>query len=269
MSTNDSPPGVHQIQRRAIGRHFAGRVSVSEESAMRAHLAACPACTAFYERQLLFARLDPAGLPAERRIARGLGLPKRPRPGWAARLVAAAVVPVAAAAVAVVWLHGRPNGEETVGDAVPASRGGAAAAPAFWAYRLDRGTGPHLATAAIMSHDELAFAYANPGALEYLLIFGRDEHRHVYWFHPGWAKGQPAPIAIRATSGPGPHELPDAIGHPYDGRRLDLFAVFAATPIAVTTVEGVARDAADAGELSARLATRSVIVQHRVLEVKP
>ena len=68
-------------------------------------------------------------------------------------------------------------------------------------------------------------------------------------------------------TGPGPHELPEAIGHAYDGRKLDLFAVFAPAPIGVTAIEELSRDADDAKGMSARLAARALIVDHRVLEV--
>ena len=266
---NDAPPAPHQPHRRLIGRHFAGRISPGAESEMRAHLADCGTCRAVYDRHLLLSRLDPISLPAEQRLARGLGFAPRARAGLLA-LLTLTLAPVAAGIIIVVSFHA-PRGDQAARSDVagPAPRGAATtAAPAFWAYRIDRAGPPKLAEPSILPRDELAFAYANPGGLRYLMIFGRDEHRHVYWFYPAWPAGQPAPAAIRAEVGPGPHELADAIGHAYDGRRLDLFAVFGSEPTGVTAIEEISQDAGDAADLASRLAARALLVQHRTLEVK-
>ena len=158
---------------------------------MPAHTSACDGCRAFYQRHLLLARLDPAALSAEDRIARGLGFTPRAHAGWLARVNAALLIPVAACAVVAVSFHVLRGDRTTAsGIAIPAPRGLAAAAPAFWAYRIDRAAPPRLAESSIAIRDELAFAYANSGGLGYLMIFGRDQHRHVYWFHPAWKNGQ-------------------------------------------------------------------------------
>src|SRR5262249_40892962 len=156
------------------------------EAAMRAHLPACEACLRWYERHLLWAQLDPRAPSAEARVARGLGLRWRePR-----RAYGYAFAGAVAAVVLLAWaLEARPAAQLEL-----AARGyeSAPRAENFWAYRVASGAPPRLAGPTISASDELAFAYSNPAGKPYLMLFGADEHGHVYWFHPGWPVGQPA-----------------------------------------------------------------------------
>ena len=238
---NPAPSSDHERSLRAIAAHFEGRVSPGAEAAMRAHLPGCTVCTESYERQLTLARLDPTAPTAQERIARGLGLrPRRARAPW----MLALLVPAAAAVVLLAWPHAR----QPDGDGAFVTRGGAppARAASLWTYRIAGGT-PRLAERAIDAGDELAFAYANPAGKRYLMVFGVDEHRHIYWFHPSWPAtwpaDRPAPRAVPAAPGPGPHELPEAIRHALDGRRLTVAALFSDRPLDVIAVEKAIRAA--------------------------
>jgi hypothetical protein len=282
MNTANADP--HRAARAAIDAHFAGHASPAAEAAMRAHLPACPDCRDCYRRHHLLAGLDPSAPSAEERLARGLGFPRRApaRARWLAfglPLTGA----VAAAVIFVCAPSGRPSGDHVarVMDA-PVARGTAAtAAPAarLFIYRFSAAgarfdaagapaRAPQLVDRSMRGRDELAFAYTNPSGRRYVAIFGVDESRRVYWFHPAWPAGAPAPRAIPAAPGPEPHELPEAIRHDIAGRHLTIRAAFADRPLAVEDVEAAVRSGADSGALAAQLGP-DVFVAERVLDVRP
>lgn len=257
--------------RAAIADHFAGRGSPGGQATLRAHLLGCADCDALYRRHLMLARLDPRALPAIERLGRGLGFrsdgPTRRWRGWALGLC------VPAAALLLVLVPRRHHGEgqsgrPAVGEGAFATRGAGNVPSTFWAYRLASDGTPRLAEDAIGRADELAFAYANPAARPFLMIFGVDEHRHVYWFHPGWPVGTPAPQALTAQPGPGPHELPEAIRQPFDGGKLRVFAAFGERPFDAKTVEDAVRTG-DHGDPSRALGASGVAVIARTFEVTP
>lgn len=268
MTANTAFDTTTAHREREITAHFAGHASPAGEAAMRAHLSGCLRCKQKYERRLLFARLDPSAMPAVERIGKGLGFAvtqsfanpgeqdhvKKDNPGAKRRLALRFAAPfgaaVAAMTVAVLSLSrandrasvSRSSDEATAGFT---ARGSAAATgPAFWVYLIAGNGSVARAEGAIGAHDELAFAYSNPTGKRYLMIFGVDEHRHVYWFHPGWPEGAPAPSAISAVPGPGPHELQDAVRHELDGRHLTVHALLSDGRLDAMAVENVARAAA-------------------------
>ena len=140
-------------------------------------------------------------------------------------------------------------------------------AASFWIYRLGPEGVPRLAHQAIARGDELAFAYANPAAKPFLMIFGVDEHRHVYWFHPAWLSGQAPPVAVRVALGPGPHELPDAIHQTFDGQRLAVYAAFLDHALDVATVEAAVGRLATSDAVPAL--GEGVVMVGRRYEVQP
>jgi len=239
-----SPSFSHQDSRRAIDAHFAGRAMPRAESAMRAHTLECASCRSYYDRHLLLARLDPAAPKVEARIGLGLGLGDggRRRSGRRAAWLAAFAVPAAAAMVLFARadrlpIHGDMDVGKDSGGFVARQVGSGARVPELWIYRVDAAGRTRLVTDSIQATDELAFAYANPAGKSHLLVFAVDEHRHVFWFHPAWGRGQSPPAAVPAMPGPGPHELGEAIRHALDGQRLLIRAVFADRPLAVDDVE--------------------------------
>jgi hypothetical protein len=182
-------------------------------------------------------RLDDA---ASARLLRGVeaaarAAPRRPR--WPLMLSAA----VAAGVVALVAFPRRPPDSSFH----PRGRGQAALAPAVTGaqllmYRLGAGGRPEPLGDRIRRDDELAFAYRNDGQARRLMVFARDEHGHLYWYHPAWTDPAQNPEAIPLAADPGPHELPAAISQPLDGRRLEICWLFASSGQAlhVREVEG-------------------------------
>ncbi len=248
---------------RFIDRHFAATISVEDETRMRTHLPSCAACDARYRRHLLFATLDRRAPSARQRLARGLGL-RAPAPSraWGARAL------LAATALAAVVLIARPQASHAPSVEDVTARGVSRSPGAFlWIYRLVAdGAKPRLAEDRVAHDDELAFAYANPGGKRYLAIFGADEHGHVYWYYPSWPAGARPPAAFQARVGAGPFELTEAVRHPLDGRRLDLYAVFSDEPLSVAALERAT--AAPAG-LDATIRDAGTVIVKRAFEVRP
>jgi len=258
--------------RAAIADHFAGRNSPAAEATLRAHLLGCVHCDALYRRHLVLAQLDPRALPARERLGRGLGFRGDGlvrRRAW----VLALCVPAVAALLLVLLpryvLQGGAGTPRTMGaDGEFAARGAGAGVSSFWTYRLGADGTPRLAGQVVGRDDEMAFAYANTAGKPFLMIFGVDEHRHVFWFHPGWPPGTPAPQASSARVGPGPYELPEAIRQPFDGARLHVYAAFSDRRFDATTVEDTIRSAGD-GELTRALGPRGITAVERTFEVRP
>jgi hypothetical protein len=223
----------HARARRAIAAHFAADIAPAEERALREHLPGCAPCRALYDRHLVLAALDPSGRPAEERLARGLGLGGRRGSRRAPLVLALLGGTAAAAAVAALVVAARPD---------PVARGGSGAAetaraPELVVYRLAGDGAPQPSPQVIHGGDELAFAYRNPRASRRLLVFGVDEHRHVYWYHPGWSDARDNPAAVPIATGPGLHELPAAVAHRLDGSKLVIHALFTDRALTVADVE--------------------------------
>jgi hypothetical protein len=253
--TDDSQRHV----RDAIGAHFAGALAPAGERELRAHLPLCDSCHAYYEQHLLLSTLDPAGLPREVRLARGLGLRPQRAPGriglgWLGACGAAV------AALAIVYtsggLSGRGGGaggaRTPSGSDVVATRGGpasvaAARSPEVQIYRFAhgaRGRAPERAGDVVHAGDELAFAYRNPAGKGRLLVFAVDEHGHVYWYHPGWSDAAQNPTAVPISAEPGLHELPAAVLHKFDGERIMIHALFTDRELSVRQIESAVAAAA-------------------------
>jgi hypothetical protein len=257
--------------RRAVAAHFAGRIDAAEERRLRVHLPECPDCRRFYGRALILSGADPRAPGIRERLARGLGLPgargaggagargsARRRSWWLAPALAGLAL-VMVKLVAPVTPRPYPD---------PSARGaGAAAAPGLLVYRIPpHGTPRAIERGPIGGDDELAFAYSNPGAWPYLLVFAVDEHGQVYWYHPAWRIGAPPPAAIRAQAGPGPFELPSATRHALRGRHLVLYAVFARRPLGVEEIERAARATGEGDRLAL---PGDLQIIRRAVEVQP
>jgi len=209
-----SPATCKQMWR--VDAHFDGRISAEEEATMRQHLLeGCEACKFRYTRLAMVAKVQPGAVKAEDRIAAGLGFRGRER-RWPILIGV-----VAACAVLAMVVFGRKDDQF-------ASRGPARAGAEVRAFRV-RTTGEPIVDR-IAATDELAFAYRNGTGKKYLFIFGVDEHRHVYWFSPAWRNASEQPAAPVTTSDGVFHEIEDAVGHSYDGARLDLYGLFTDTP---------------------------------------
>jgi hypothetical protein len=229
-------------QRPLVDGHFGPGLSPEKERALRAHLPTCASCHAHYERHLLLARLDPAALSAEDRLGRGLGFAPH-REGW---FSFASAMPLAlAGAAAVLLLLALPLRPHSAGEFT--ARGapeGAPAAVEVRVYRVVAGH-PEPVGSTIPAEAELAFAYANRAGKRYLMLFGVDEHKHVYWFHPSWTDPAQDPPAIQAEATPALKELPEAVTQKLDGHRLHLVGLFLEQPLSVKQVEALVAASAE------------------------
>jgi hypothetical protein len=263
------------IEHDYIDRHFAGTIAPADERAMREHMPACALCRAHYGRWLLLSKLDPTALPAKERIARGLGV-RRPQP--LRRVVSFGALPVLAMAAALIlWLRASPGGPGvspggTAADGFTA-RGGAhaEAASRVYVYEVRPGAAPALAGDTIGRHAELAFAYENGAAKNRVMVFGEDEHGHVYWFYPAWSNEAENPVAVPIAADGRRHELPDAIRHDLDGTRLEIHALFVDRPVSVREMEALIHDRA-AGDLrngTAPLALPGSVEDHASFTLAP
>jgi hypothetical protein len=224
-------------ERAIIDSHFEGSVSPADERAMREHVPSCKECHGYYERRLLLCKLDPEGLSSERRLARGLGLAER-RP--MARAIPIGVVTLfAAAAALLLWVR---TGPEPLGFTARGAPMVDDTESRVFVYDVRPGEPAVLARDSIGRRDELAFAYENRAAKHRLMIFGVDEHHHVYWFFPAWTVETENPVAIPIETDARRHELPEAMRHDLDGSRLEIRAVFLDSPISVREVESLVHD---------------------------
>lgn len=223
------------IMQRSVDAHFGGAITPEEEQRLRAHLPGCARCSKRYERRLLLASLDPEAPAPVDRLAHALGIAAReatPQTRRGSRLSGAVLVlAAAAAALLLVWTRPSP-------DAGFASRGGAATdAEEIFVYRSRPGGAPTPAAGRIARGDELAFAYANPAKKAQLLVFGIDEHGHVFWYHPAWTDPAQDPASIAIEGGPARRELREAIGQDLDGAKLEIHGLFLDAPLTVKALE--------------------------------
>lgn len=227
-----------------VDAHFARTIAPEGERELRAHLDTCATCQARYRRRQLLAKLDPEAAPPEARIACGLGLglaadasperaPKRSNVVALRAFAVASIVAVAAMLLFRVTTNPASDGFTARG---PGSGG---ASSSVQIVRATKGSEPTLVDGSIRADDELAFAYDNAKQKPYLLVFGVDEHGHVYWYHPAWTNAADDPAAIRIDASGGRHELREAVGHDLDGATLEIHALFADRPITVREIERI------------------------------
>ncbi len=217
--------------RALVDAHFAETISPRRERELRQHLPGCAACRAYYDRHLLISQLDPRARSAQDRLAAGLGIDPAKKRTTLAHLV------LALSAVAALFLAVVPPRNSRSGDFVARGAALATSDAKLLVYRLGHGQPPQSLGTTLQPSDELAFAYSNPGGYKRLMIFGVDEHGHVYWYHPEWSDAATDPHAIEIQPGGEVHELPAAISHSLDGSELHLFAVFMNEDLSVRGIE--------------------------------
>jgi hypothetical protein len=218
-----------------VEQHFGRRLRPTDERTLREHLPGCAPCRSYYERHLLLQRLDPKASASQERLGQALGLVRPPFPTARAGAALAAGVMLAALGGMVA----RPMLAEDTGGFT--ARGGPTltAAEPLRAYRIRAGAEPQPVEGELRTGDELAFAYQNPRGRKWLLIYGVDEHRNVYWFHPSWSHPEDNPPAVPAQAGPGLHELPEAISHDFAGKQLTLHGLLADERLTVRQAEAL------------------------------
>ncbi|QDE72179.1 hypothetical protein BHS09_37315 [Myxococcus xanthus] len=231
-----------------VDRHFSGRIAPLDERRMREHLPDCAHCRERYERQLLLARMDPSAPDARTRLARGLGLGASalPRPEGRASDARAnaphwwhlALVPVAVACLTMLVVRLPSAATDDTGFTARGA-GNAAAQARLLAYAVTPGGHTTLLGPTLRPEQELAFAFRNPDAHRFLMVFARDTAGRVYWYHPSWADPASNPSAIPIPDGDTLRELPEAISHPLAPGALTLHAVFLESPLTVRQMESL------------------------------
>lgn len=224
-----------------VDAHFTGRIGVDDEARLRTHLPTCEPCHRRYRRRLLLAKLDPVALPAEERLGRGLGVQpfgERSASRWRTLgVVAGSLAMAAAVLLAVRGLPGR-------GDGFVARGPGHATAPdtpeplaRIEVFHAPKEGTFALATGSLRANEELAFSYENRTKSDRMMIFGIDEHGHVYWYYPAWTVASADPQAITIATDGARHELKEAIVHRLDGKILEVHALFLSRDATVKEVE--------------------------------
>jgi hypothetical protein len=248
--------------RRLIDAHFAGGLSRSHETRLRAHLPDCPSCREIYDAYLMAEQLDPKGSNPRARLAFALGLPAArgsTRFGRGSRL-GLGILALAGAAGIVLFLTRAPTSQN---DFV--SRGSLTGSPSLdldvAVFRVQGDRDSERVRDRVSARDELAFAYRNERGKAFLMIFAVDATGRVAWYHPGWTDAASNPTAIPITRQVGFKELPEAVRQPLQGDRIVLHALFMDSAVDVRSIEErVARaaplaDVADAaaGEIDRKL----------------
>jgi len=228
----------HGTARSLMRAHFDLSISPGEERKLRLHLVGCTDCAAWYERHLLIASLDPKAPRAGERLAVGLGLKRK---GGLPPFPLHLGVAVAAMAAMALLLVKKP--------AEFAARSGEPSAQVaqVFVYRVPPGQAGQAVGSSMRSTDELAFAYVNSAGFSRLLIFGEDEHGHIYWYHPAWSDQAENPRAIAIGSGPELRELPESIAHDIDGKKLKIRSIFTNSDLSVRDVEQLLARQREAG----------------------
>jgi hypothetical protein len=239
-------PLTESRARALIEAHFARRISPHNERMMRAHLELCEACGKVYNAQLMFERITAGSAQTRERLGAGLGFQIASQRASAPWMLAAGLA-VAVAALILLRIAGAKH-ESAKQEAEFAARGSAKVEmPRMRVYALTptRELAPN---ERMKPSDQLAFAYTNPRGFRNLLVFGVDEHRHVYWYHPAWHDHFEHPHALAIESGPAARELPEAIRHDLDGQTLTVYAVFLDEDMPVERIEELVASARSLGE---------------------
>lgn len=216
-----------------VDAHFAGSIDEARERKLRAHLNDCDRCRERYKRRLLLAKLDPHALGASERIGRPLGL--RTSRSSSRPSILIGVVAVAAAAAIALFVASKPTDEGFAarGSITETAPGG------VQVFRAQPGGAPTPVEGSIRRGDELAFSYENRTGRPHLLVFGVDEHGHVFWYHPAWTNPAQDPAAIPALTDGRRHELKEAISHSLDGDKLEIHTLFSDRALTVKEVERI------------------------------
>src|SRR5262249_34764225 len=158
----------------------------------------------------------------QQRMAAGLGLCGVHR--WRYQAYA---LGLGAAAICVWLVLARSETVRLIGPASPvtgrgepawASRGAMVTRerPQLTAYRVTRDSRTEPLEDEIDRAEELTFGYANPSGRHRVLIFGVDEHRHVFWYFPSWQRRQVEAWSLHGLpvkTGSEIVALPEAISH--------------------------------------------------------
>ena len=158
----------------------------------------------------------------------------------------------AAAALLVVVVIGSRGGPDRVAvpglSAPPAAdspyhpKGLGSMDASLLVYRTTDAGAADLVDSTIAVDDRLAFAYTNPTGKARLLVFGVDDEGNVFWYHPLWQRASENPTAVAVTRTDGRTELPVAVRHELEGRKLWIHGIFTDQELSVREVESLVGD---------------------------
>lgn len=149
-----------------------------------------------------------------------------------------ALAPVAVACLALLVVR-LPSASTDDAGFTARGAGNAAAQARLLAYAVAPGGHTTLLGPKLRPEQELAFAFRNPDAHRFLMVFARDTAGRVYWYHPSWTDPASDPSAISIPPGDTLRELPEAISHPLAPGALTLHAVFLESPLTVKQMEAL------------------------------
>lgn len=118
---------------------------------------------------------------------------------------------------------------------------------AFNAFRLSGEAQPEQVTDTLRSDDGLLFSYTNlgPEPFSYILIFGVDANRRVYWYYPAFLDHADNPKSISIAKDVSRAGLREVIAHPYTEGSLTLFSLFSDKVLSVSDIEAAVTQGVD------------------------
>jgi hypothetical protein len=235
---------MHFLQRSRIDRYFVRGLSPRAEQAMRQHVARCARCRRRYEANLAAEAALPGGaLLAEQRLWQGItgaaSAPDTARASLRARRFMLAGAFSAATLVAVVWFS--PWRERQPGGLVERGSHEDEAlhrTPSLQIFRRGEASVPEPVRDTIHGGDALMFAYSNPGRrYRFLMVFGVDDHRRIFWYYPAYERDVDAPRAIAIQAERLGVELGDAVTHALVEGGLRVYGLFLEDSATVSAIE--------------------------------
>jgi hypothetical protein len=121
-------------------------------------------------------------------------------------------------------------------------------------FRLSGDAAPEPLGDVLHLDDGLLFSYTNlgPAPFSFLMVFGVDEQRRVYWYYPAFMDARDDPKAIDIQKGVSRFALDEVIAHPYQLGTLTLFGLFSDHALSVSALESaVGRGLGDGTALEA------------------
>ena len=197
----------------------------------------------------------------EQMSARRPSLPESERNWWRAPRTVVLVAAVAAAAVILPVVLERKDADTSSkkkDEYRVKSASTRRVARSRWialnAFRLSGVTEPEPLRDILHIGDGLLFSYTNlgPEPFSYLMIFGVDGNRRVYWYYPAFLDARDNPKGIDIEKGASRAGLQEVIAHPYRVGPLTLFGLFSDKALSVFDIEtAMQRGLADAAALEA------------------
>lgn len=230
----------HIRARRWLVQQAGGLLPPPQQRKLFRHMEVCGECHALYSAQLWAEQCGPAGDHARRaRLERSLFGQAEAKPvSWIMSRRTWGLAGAASTCALLILVLVRLWPGDTFQDK-GLSQDELSRHVSISAYKRTAGGEFTPVRETIRSRDQLAFAYSNTSerGLDHLLLFGVDERGTIYWYYPAWTDPSRNPSALPIRRGTGV-ELPEQVGHRYEGDQLRIFALFSAHgDLTVHTIE--------------------------------